>query len=144
METTGVIARPRVPAQLVLRSGVGVTAEVPSLEGGLRFHARVAAGEDLGDPPEDVVEPQAVPDFVDHGVRVARDSVEGGIQHDATCKGRREQHLGLPCAPQDSRRKGREHIPKGRSSGSSLDPLCTDSFLQNRTHFLHGKVSSHP
>lgn len=88
MEPTGVIARPRVPAQLVLRGRVGVTAQVPSLEGGLCFHARVAAGQDLGDAPEDVVEPQAVPDFMDHGVCVARDPVEGGIQHNATCKGK--------------------------------------------------------
>lgn len=88
METTGVIARPRVPTELVLGGRVGVTAEVPSLEGGLCFHARVTAGEDLGYAPENVVEPQAVPNFVDHGVCVARDAVEGGIQHDATCKGK--------------------------------------------------------
>lgn len=98
METTGVIARPRVPTQLVLRSRVGVTAQVPSLEGGLRFHAWVAAGQDLRDAPEDVVEPQAVPNFVDHGVCVARDSVEGRIQHDATCKGKENTSRFASCS----------------------------------------------
>lgn len=47
VETTGVIARPRISTQLVLRGRVGVTAEVSSLEGGLCFHAGIAAGEDL-------------------------------------------------------------------------------------------------
>lgn len=88
MESTGVIARPGVPTQLVLGGRVGVAAQVPSLKGGLCFHAGVAAGEDLGDAAEDVVEPQAVPDLVDHGVCVPRDPIEGGVQHDATCKGK--------------------------------------------------------
>ena len=90
MKIACVIARSRIPTQFVLRSRVGVTAEVPSLEGGLSFHARITAGEDLRDSPEDVIEPQAVPNFMDHCVRVARDSIEGGIQHNTTCKGKRE------------------------------------------------------
>lgn len=119
MKTACVVARYRIPTQLVLRSGVGVTAEVPSLKGRLGFHARVAAGEDLRDSPEDMVESQAVPDFVDHCVCVARDSVEGGIQHNATCKGKREQLLHLPCLLQDSKRMEKEDDPKGSPS----DPL---------------------
>lgn len=85
MKTACVIARSRIPTKFVLWSRVGVTAEVSSLKGGLSFHAGVTAGEDLRDSPEDVIEPQAVPDFMDHCVCVAGDAVEGRIQHDATC-----------------------------------------------------------
>lgn len=71
------------------------------------------------------------------GCRRRRDSARCHLQ------GKREWLLSLPCAPQDSRRKGEEHTAKGSSSGSSI--LCnTDSFSQSQTHFLPSKASSHP
>lgn len=90
VEATCVIPWPRVAAELVFRSWVGVTAEVSGLIGGLCLHAGVTARLDFWDASEDVVEAQAVPNLMDHGVGVPRDAVERWIQDDATCQGKSE------------------------------------------------------
>lgn len=87
VEATCVVPWPRVTAELVFRSWVGVTAEVSGLIGGLCLHAGVAARLDFRDASEDVVEAQAVPNLMDHGVGVPRDAVERWIQDDAACQG---------------------------------------------------------
>lgn len=86
MKATGVIPWSRVAAELVFRGWVGVTAEVSGLKGGLCLHAGVAARLDFRDTSEDVVEAQAVPDLMDHGVGVPGNAVERWVQDNATCK----------------------------------------------------------
>lgn len=86
MKATGVICWPRVTAGLVFRGWVGVAAEVSGLKGGLGLHAGVTARLDFRDASEDVVEAQAVPDLMDHGVGMPRNTVERGVQDNATCR----------------------------------------------------------
>lgn len=88
VKATGVIPWPRVTAELVLWGWVGVTAEVSGLKGGLCLHAGVTARLDFWDASEDVIEAQAVPDLMDHGVGVPRNAIERWIQDNATCKGK--------------------------------------------------------
>lgn len=88
VKATGVVPWPRVTAELVLWGWVGVTAEVSGLKGGLCLHAGVTARLDFWDASEDVIEAQAVPDLVDHGVGVPRNAIERWIQDNATCKGK--------------------------------------------------------
>lgn len=88
MEATGVIPWPWITAELVFWGWVGVTAEVSSLKGGLCLHAGITARLDLRDASKDVIEAQAVPDLMDHGVGVPRNAIERRIQDNATCKGK--------------------------------------------------------
>lgn len=91
MEATGVIAWHGITAELMFRGRVGVIAEISSFKGGLCLHAGVTAGLDLWDPSEGVVETQAVPDLMDHGVGVPRNAVESGVQDNATYKRKPER-----------------------------------------------------
>lgn len=88
MKATGVVSGAWVPAELVFRGWVGVTAEVSSLKGGLGFHAGVTARLDFRDASEDMIEAQAVPNLMDHGVGVPRDAIKRRVQDNATCKGK--------------------------------------------------------
>jgi len=88
IKATGVIPWPRVTTELMFGGWVGVTAEVSGLEGGLCLHAGVTARLDFGDASKDVIEAQAVPNLVDHGMGVPRNAIERWIQDDATCKGK--------------------------------------------------------
>ena len=125
VEATRVIPWARVTAELVFRRWVGVTAEVSGLIGGLCLHAGVAARLDFRDASEDVVEAQAVPNLMDHGVGVPRDAVERWIQDDAACQGevRVLGELGtlLPAAgvPRPLKRKR----GMARSNHSLLHPM---------------------
>lgn len=84
MESTHVTTSRGVTTDLVGWGRVGVVAEITRLKGWLRFHAWVAAGEDLRDPLKDVVEAQAVSYFMDHGVSVTSNAIEGRIQDNAS------------------------------------------------------------
>lgn len=84
IKATGVIPWPRVTTELMFGGWVGVTAEVSGLEGGLCLHAGVTARLDFGDASKDVIEAQAVPNLVDHGMGVPRNAIERWIQDDAT------------------------------------------------------------
>lgn len=70
-------------------------AEVACLEGRLRFHAWITAGEYFGDSAEDMVEAQAVTNFMDHRVCVAQYAVVGRIQHYSACVVRKREKFGL-------------------------------------------------
>ena len=90
MKATGVISWPRVTAGLVFWGWVGVAAEVSGLKGGLGLDAGVTARLDFRDASEDVVEAQAVPDLMDHGVGMPRNAVERRVQDNATCRTKSE------------------------------------------------------
>lgn len=78
----GFIARFRIVAAFVLGSWVSVGTQVSCLHRGLRLQTGVVARLDLRYTPKDVVQPEAVADLVDHGVRVAEGAVEGRVEHD--------------------------------------------------------------
>lgn len=72
----GVVARLGVSAVFVLGCGVGICAQISRLKRWFRLQASVVAGLHLGDSPEDMVESEAMANFVDHGVRMAKRTVE--------------------------------------------------------------------
>lgn len=87
MKATSVIPWSRVSTKLVFWGWVGVIAEVSSFKWGLCLHAGITAGLDFWDATEDVIEAQAVPNLMDHGVSVSRNAIERWVQDNATCKG---------------------------------------------------------
>lgn len=93
MKATSVIPWSRVSTKLVFGSWVGVIAEVSSFKWGLCLHARITAGLDFWDATEDVIEAQAVPNLMDHGVGVSRNAIERWVQDNAACK-RKTRALG--------------------------------------------------
>lgn len=74
----------RVSTVLVFGHGVRVGAQVAGFQRRLRLQAGVIAGLDLWNAPEDMVQAQAVADFVDHGVSVAERAVKRRVQHYAS------------------------------------------------------------
>lgn len=86
MKTTSVIPWSRVSTKLVFRGWVGVIAEVSSFKWGLCLHARITAGLDFWDTTEDVIEAQAMPNLMDHGVGVSRNAIERRVQNNTACK----------------------------------------------------------
>ena len=81
---TGVVARLRVSAVLVLGCGVSVFTQISCLQRGLSLQTRIVTRLNLRDPPENVVQPETVADLMDHGVGVTKCAVEGGVQNNTT------------------------------------------------------------
>lgn len=88
MKATSVIPWSRVSTKLVFGGWVGVIAEVSSFKWGLCLHAGITAGLDFWDATENVIEAQAVPNLMDHGVGVSRNAIERWVQDNAACKGK--------------------------------------------------------
>lgn len=92
-ETTGVIGRLWVLAQLTLGSGGSVGTEVSSLHRWHRLPTGVVAGFSFTDPFEDMVESQDMPHLVDHDIDVARHAIIRWVEDNATCNRRYGKHL---------------------------------------------------
>lgn len=92
-KAASVIGRLRVLAQLTLGSGRSVSTEVSCVHGGHCLPAGVIAGFSFTDPFEDMVESQDMPHLMDHDVGMARHSVIGWVEDNATCSRRFGKHL---------------------------------------------------
>lgn len=76
---TSLVSRLRVSTVLVFGCGVRVGTQVPCFQRRLRLQTSIVARLDLRNAPEDVVQAQAVADFMDHGVSVAERAIERRI-----------------------------------------------------------------
>lgn len=84
--SASLVAWVRIPTAFVFGGGVGVSTQVSSFHWGLSFQTCIIARIDLRYASEHVVQTKAMPDLMDHGVRVTKRSVKGRIQHDSTWK----------------------------------------------------------
>lgn len=71
-------------AAFVFGSWVSVGTQVSSLHRGLCLQTGVVARLDLRYTPEDMVQPEAVANLVDHSVRVAEGAIERRVENDTT------------------------------------------------------------
>lgn len=81
---TGVIGRVWIPTEFTLWGGGSVSTEVSCLHGWSGLPAGIVTRFPLAHSLKDVVEPQDMPHFVDHGVGVAVHAVVSRVEDDST------------------------------------------------------------
>lgn len=85
---TGVIGRVWIPAEFTLWGGGSVSTEVSCLHGWSGLPAGIVTRLPLAHSLKDMVEPQNMSHFVDHGVGVAMHAIVSRIEDNSTwnCK----------------------------------------------------------
>lgn len=89
---TGVVGRVWISAEFTLRGGGSVSTQISRLHGGSGLPAGIVTRFPFTHSLEDVVQPQDVPHFVDHGVGVAVHAIVSRVEDNSAWNGKYREH----------------------------------------------------